>query len=75
MAETRSRLDEAHPCLVADCGAPWRVTEQAIYVADVAGPVKWAPVRGECSRGYRAHDLDEYNEALAERQRRGWSQV
>lgn len=66
----RTRLDEQHPCLA--CGAPWRITEQGIEVAEIAGPVKWAPIRGECSRGARAHDLDEYNEALGERQKRGW---
>lgn len=61
--------------MVPDCGAPWRVTLTGIEVAEVAGPVKWVATGGECSRGYRAHDMDEYNEALGERQRRGWSQV
>lgn len=73
MARTRTRLDEDHPCVAEGCGAPWRITEQAIYVAEIAEPVKWVPVQGECSLGIRAHSVDGYNDGLEKRRKLGWS--
>lgn len=65
MARTRTRLDRANPCGV--CGAPWKVIEVGIEVAELQGPVMWSPHSAGCSRGAEAHDIDAYNAELARR--------
>ena len=70
MAKMRTRYDHERPCLA--CGAPWAVTEKGTST-QAFGPLTWQAVGGECSRGHRAHPLADYDEGLAERRRRGWS--
>jgi len=71
MSVQRRALDHEHPCLAVGCGAPWIVTEQRIDVAEMIG-VMWTPLKGECSRGVLAHNIDDYNDGLAARREKGW---